>query len=145
MDYYTKKENKSIYALYKGNTYIMDGTLEEIAERTGKTVRNLKRYTWKSYNAWVQEMELLYDRNFENRLALILLKSKEKVNKQVRYFATIPEVVYKYIATYSEAKKITKNQVILQCIEYALEHKEENFFKEILKNQKDNKGKKERK
>lgn len=140
--YYTKKENKSIYALYKGNNYIMDGTLEEIAEKTGKTVRNLKRYTWKSYTAWVQEMELLYDRNSENRLALILLKNNEEINKQVRYFATIPEAIYKYIATYSKVKKVTRNQVILQCIEYAIEHKEENFFREILKNKKDKKERK---
>ena len=132
MNYYTKKENKSIYALYKGNTYMMDGTLEEIANKTGKTIRNLKRYTWKSHNAWVQEMEL-FDHNFENRLALILLKNNEEVNKQIRYHATIPESIYKYIATYSKAKKLTANQVILQCIEYALEHKEENFFKDILK------------
>ena len=31
-----------IYALYKGDEYIADGTLEEIAEKTGKKLASLK-------------------------------------------------------------------------------------------------------
>ncbi|MBR3623573.1 MAG: hypothetical protein IKN43_09535 [Selenomonadaceae bacterium] len=130
--YYTKTNDKSIYALYKGNNYIMDGTLDEIAKKTGKSKRNLKRLTWKSYNEWVEEQEVVFDRNFENRLALILLEDSKNIKKQFRYLTTIPEYIYKYILSYSKEKKLTRNQVILQCIEYALEHKEENFFKEIL-------------
>ena len=130
--YYTKTNDKSIYALYKGNNYIMDGTLDEIAKKTGKSKRNLKRLTWKSYNEWVEEQEVVFDRNFENRLALILLEDSKNIKKQFRYLTTIPEYIYKYILSYSKEKNLTRNQVILQCIEYALEHKEENFFKEIL-------------
>ncbi|MBR3722159.1 MAG: hypothetical protein IKN12_05265 [Selenomonadaceae bacterium] len=130
--YYTKTNDKSIYALYKGNNYIMDGTLDEIAKKTGKSKRNLKRLTWKSYNEWVEEQEVVFDRNFENRLALILLEDSKNIKKQFRYLTTIPEYIYKHILSYSKEKKLTRNQVILQCIEYALEHKEENFFKEIL-------------
>jgi len=130
--YYTKTNDKSIYALYKGNNYIMDGTLDEIAKQTGKSKRNLKRLTWKSYNEWVEEQEVVFDKNFENRLVLILLEDSKDLNKQIHYTTIIPEKIYKHITAYSQKKKLSKNKVILQCIEYALEHKEENFFKENL-------------
>ncbi len=133
-NYFTKTKDNSTYALYKGNDNVMDGTLEEIAEATGKTVRNLKRYTWKSYNEWLEEKDLLLDRNPEKRISLVLLERDKEVEKKYRYKLSIPEEIYKHIIAFSEHKKITRNQTILQCIEYALEHKNENFFKEIFNN-----------
>lgn len=38
-----------IYALYKGEELITDGTIFEIAEETGKKLRTLKQYTYESY------------------------------------------------------------------------------------------------
>lgn len=135
--YYTKKADQSIYALYKGDDYIMDGTLDEIAEETGKSKRNLKRYTWKSYNAWVESLDDLSERYSDKRLALVLVKSDKNNRKNYQYSAVIPETIYKPIIKYSKEKKLTRNQVILQCIEYALEHKDENFFSEIFRDNKE--------
>ena len=44
-----------IYALYKGDEYITDGTLEEIARKTGKTYNTLKWMTYPSYKKRLQE------------------------------------------------------------------------------------------
>lgn len=38
-----------IYALYKGDKYIADGTLEELAEKTGRKEASLKFMTTPSY------------------------------------------------------------------------------------------------
>ena len=104
-NYFTKTKDNSTYALYKGNDNVMDGTLEEIAEATGKTVRNLKRYTWKSYNEWLEEKDLLLDRNPEKRISLVLLERDKEVEKKYRYKLSIPEEIYKHIIAFSEKKK----------------------------------------
>ncbi|MEX3713638.1 hypothetical protein ABFV99_14690 [Cytobacillus horneckiae] len=41
--------DKRIYALYKGEENITDGTILEIAARTGKTIKSLR---WMTYDAY---------------------------------------------------------------------------------------------
>lgn len=38
-----------IWALYKGETLLADGTIKEISEQTGKTEKSLKYYTCPAY------------------------------------------------------------------------------------------------
>lgn len=52
-----------IYALYKGDVNIWDGTLQEIANYTGKTVKTLSWMTYPAYNRKLTEDD--------NRLRLI--------------------------------------------------------------------------
>lgn len=47
--------SRHIYALYKGEQNLMDGTLAEIAVRTGKTNNTLKWMTYPSYQKRVQQ------------------------------------------------------------------------------------------
>lgn len=47
--------SRHIYALYKGEQNLMDGTLAEIAQRTGKTYNTLKWMTYPSYKKRLQE------------------------------------------------------------------------------------------
>lgn len=44
-----------IYALYKGEQNLADGTLTEIARKTGKTYNTLKWMTYPSYKKRLQE------------------------------------------------------------------------------------------
>ena len=44
-----------IYALYKGEQNLADGTLTEIARKTGKTYNTLKWMTYLSYKKRLQE------------------------------------------------------------------------------------------
>lgn len=44
-----------IYALYKGEQNLADGTLEEIARKTGKTYRSLKWMTYPIYKRRIQQ------------------------------------------------------------------------------------------
>lgn len=44
-----------IYALYKGEQNLADGTLAEIARKTGKTYNALKWMTYPSYKKRLQE------------------------------------------------------------------------------------------
>lgn len=44
-----------IYALYKGEQNLADGTLAEIARKTGKTYNTLKWMTYQSYQKRVQQ------------------------------------------------------------------------------------------
>lgn len=44
-----------IYALYKGEQNLADGTLAEIAMKTGKTYNTLKWMTYPSYKKRLQE------------------------------------------------------------------------------------------
>lgn len=44
-----------IYALYKGEQNLADGTLEEIARKTGKTYKSLKWMTYPSYKRLIQQ------------------------------------------------------------------------------------------
>ncbi|WP_301893794.1 hypothetical protein [Mitsuokella multacida] len=44
-----------IYALYKGEQNLADGTLAEIARKTGKTYNTLKWMTYQSYKKRLQE------------------------------------------------------------------------------------------
>lgn len=44
-----------IYALYKGEQNLADGTLEEIARKTGKTYRSLKWMTYLIYKRRIQQ------------------------------------------------------------------------------------------
>lgn len=131
--FFSKVKDNSIYALYKGNRNLMDGTLEEISKATGKSIRNLKRYTWKSHNDSLEEKDLLLDRDITNRISLVLLENDKEIKKKYQYNTSIPEDIYKIIESYSKEMKITRNQIIIQCIEYALEHKEENFLKKSHK------------
>ena len=50
-----------IYALYKGDEYIADGTLEELAGKTGKTYNTLKWMTYQSYKKRLQELQRIED------------------------------------------------------------------------------------
>lgn len=44
-----------IYALYKGEQNLADGTLEEIARKTGKTYKSLKWMTYPSHKRRIQQ------------------------------------------------------------------------------------------
>lgn len=44
-----------IYAIYKGEQNLADGTLAEIARKTGKTYNTLKWMTYPSYKKRLQE------------------------------------------------------------------------------------------
>ena len=46
---------RRIYALYKGEQNLADGTLAEIARKTGKTYNTLKWMTYASYKKRLQE------------------------------------------------------------------------------------------
>lgn len=41
--------NKQIYALYKGEKYIMQGTIRELAERRGVSESTMRYYRYESY------------------------------------------------------------------------------------------------
>lgn len=47
--------SRHIYALYKGEQNLMDGTLAEIAQRTGKTYNTLKWMTYPSYQKRIRQ------------------------------------------------------------------------------------------
>lgn len=47
--------SRHIYALYKGEQNLADGTLEEIARKTGKTYKSLKWMTYPSYKRRLQK------------------------------------------------------------------------------------------
>lgn len=47
-----------IYALYKGDEYVTDGTLEELAEKTGKKLASLKFMTTPSYHSRIGDKAL---------------------------------------------------------------------------------------
>lgn len=44
-----------IFAVYKGDKYIMDGTLQEIAEVRGITLNSARFMTYKSYKKRIEE------------------------------------------------------------------------------------------
>lgn len=46
--------HKRIYALYKGDDLICDGTIREISRKTGKTVDHLK---WMTYPTYAKRIE----------------------------------------------------------------------------------------
>lgn len=60
---------KRIYALYKGEQFVADGTLQEISEATGKSVDFLKYMTYPIYEKRC--------RNGKNRLAMVLLDDEQ--------------------------------------------------------------------
>lgn len=47
-----------IYALYKGDEYITDGTLEELSQKTGKKEATLKFMTTPSYEGRIGDKAL---------------------------------------------------------------------------------------
>jgi len=49
--------DKKIFALYKGDNLIADGTVFEIAEKTGKTVKAIQGLTYPSYMKKVKALE----------------------------------------------------------------------------------------
>jgi hypothetical protein len=57
--------HKRIYALYKGEVFLTEGTIREISRATGKTVDHLK---WMTYPAYMKRCE-----NSPKRLRLISL------------------------------------------------------------------------
>lgn len=59
------KMNK-IYALYKGEDFIADGTIQEIHEKTGKSVEFLKYMTYPIYAKRIK--------NSKNRLTMTELR-----------------------------------------------------------------------
>lgn len=63
------KWNQRIYALYKGEELIADGTIPEIAEQTNKTINYLKFMTYPIYEK--------RNTNGKNRLAMVLLEDEE--------------------------------------------------------------------
>ena len=61
--------DKRIYALYKGETNLADGTILEIAERTGKSIASIRYMTFPIYNKRAN--------NSENRLIMVYLEDTE--------------------------------------------------------------------
>ena len=57
-----------VYALYKGEQFICDGTVEEIAKYTGKTIRTVRFYRYECYKKRVKENN--------NRLIMIELEDE---------------------------------------------------------------------
>lgn len=63
--------HKRVYALYKGDVFIVDGTIREIAEETGKSIDFL-RYM----NSPVYKKRCI---NSKNRLAMVSLDDEEEL------------------------------------------------------------------
>lgn len=61
---------KRVYALYKGDDFITEGTLREISEETGKSISHLKFMTYPSYEKRCGESN--------RRLRLINLDDEEE-------------------------------------------------------------------
>lgn len=49
------RKNNKIYAFYRGEVNVCDGTLAEIAEKTGLTVATVQYYSAPSYRRLLQE------------------------------------------------------------------------------------------
>lgn len=61
-----RKKSQRIFALYKGDMNICDGTLEEIAELTDVPLSHLRRMTYPVYERRVKQ-----SKNPKNRMALV--------------------------------------------------------------------------
>ncbi len=61
-----RKKSQRIFALYKGDTNICDGTLREIEEKTGVPLYHLKRMTYPVY-----ERSMKKSKNVRNRMELV--------------------------------------------------------------------------
>jgi hypothetical protein len=64
------KKVLNVYALYKGNEYICDGTAYQIADKTGLKIQTIRHYNTQAYRDRVSEQgkrlvkigrELVYD------------------------------------------------------------------------------------
>lgn len=60
---------KRVYALYKGDLFITDGTIQEISKATGKSLNHIRFMTFPSY-----EKRLI---NSKNRMAMVSLDDEE--------------------------------------------------------------------
>ncbi|MFG3612399.1 MULTISPECIES: hypothetical protein [Rummeliibacillus] len=60
-----RKKSQRIFALYKGDTNICDGTLREIEEKSGVPLSYLKRMTYPVYEKRMSE-----SKNVRNRMIL---------------------------------------------------------------------------
>ena len=58
-----------IYALYKGENLLADGTIQEISEKTGKTIYHLRWMTYPTHNRRCKPGG--------NRMQMILLEEEE--------------------------------------------------------------------
>lgn len=59
------KPSKRIYALYKGDIFLADGTIKEISQKTGKSIEFLRYMTYPIYKKRIK--------NSKNRLTMTSL------------------------------------------------------------------------
>lgn len=70
------RQKNRVFALYKGELNVCDGTVEEIAEQTGVSVGTIKFYASPIYRRWLQDRR---DRGVggENCIELVELEDAE--------------------------------------------------------------------
>lgn len=73
-------KSKRIYALYKGEKFIADGTLRELAHKTNRTYDTLYFYTTPAYQRRVENSKNNLKNKSRGRLKLIELKDEEDLN-----------------------------------------------------------------
>ena len=68
-----KEINRNVYAVYKGDNYIMQGTLKEISEALGTSRRNLQKIFSHSQKDSTEDISV-HKRRSKGKLRLILLE-----------------------------------------------------------------------
>ena len=113
--------NRNIYAVYKGDNYIMQGTLREISEALGKSRRSLQ--VCASHKAAYKENYAAKKRKTKGRLRLFLLeenrsnqneKPKMESGKHLRLHLTSEE--YAKLKAYAETAGLTLQASCLEII-----------------------------
>lgn len=66
-------EDTRVFALYKGDTYIMDGTIREIAKARGCTVRSIKFLLTEAYRKRMEQREANRKKPSKGCLTMIYL------------------------------------------------------------------------
>lgn len=71
----SKYEN--IYALYKGDAFIADGTMQQIARKTGKTLYSIDYMSTPAYRRRVETSKKNRKNKSKGMLELVLLEDEE--------------------------------------------------------------------
>ena len=121
-----KEINRNVYAAYKGDNYIMQGTLKEISETLGTSRRNLQKIFSHSQKETVADTSAcVHKRRSKGKLRLILLEDNrsERLNKvsintsQGKYLRLhFSHEDFAKIKAYAEASGLTLQASCLEAI-----------------------------
>lgn len=121
-----KERNSNIYAAYKGDEYIMEGTLGELCKALGKNRRTLLLYTYPSYQARMEALRSQGKRKSRGRFSLVLVDSHQETpfdsNGKGGYVkAHVPQTTYDALKQEAQRRSIPISEVVRECCRYALE------------------------